>query len=327
MAAAPPPNGAPPPPPRAVIEGPSQEASSTLEPFSRQRICWGSFERNTGQWCPFSEQDEIEAAFQAGEKSIFLPNCFNATVHFTRPHFFQTTPGFGTKPPGYRSVLRGEVGSIVRLHYWNNSKAFRVDPPTNELLSYVMDIKIEAAAEPAATVWQWLDLLPAQLPNATEANWHAFAPDHSQLIENASIRGEPATVVVGLSQYTIQDFDGSYATQVNTRTNGKRIVRRATNATGIIEPPTPADLAEEACGLCTERFQETPHWPVHRTPCQHAFHYSCIQHVLCMDSDAARKCPLCRAPLERSDSNRNSAIFSSSYSQRNPSSFSGTLVG
>eukprot|EP00967_Tisochrysis_lutea_P069307 scaffold91050_cov26-Tisochrysis_lutea.AAC.1 len=67
MAAAPPPNGAPPPPPRAVIEGPSQEASSTLEPFSRQRICWGSFERNTGQWCPFSEQDEIEAAFQAGE--------------------------------------------------------------------------------------------------------------------------------------------------------------------------------------------------------------------------------------------------------------------
>lgn len=142
-------------------------------------MCWGSFERNTGQWCPFVEQDEIEAAFRAGQVqqshklpspglatvttcrhplalpgpmrsagqppalppgcltgalpiqgSILLPNCFNATVHFAQQHCHQSTPAFGAKPAGFRSVLRGEVGSIVRLHYWSRSKTFRLDRPT-----------------------------------------------------------------------------------------------------------------------------------------------------------------------------------------------------
>ena len=60
-------------------------------------------------------------------------------------------------------------------------------------------------------------------------------------------------------------------------------------------------VSEEACGLCTERFDDTPYWPVHRTPCSHAFHYSCIQHILVGRSQAARKCPLCRTQLPRAE--------------------------
>ena len=78
-------------------------------PYSREEICWGSFERNTGAWCPFTEQDAIEAAYQANEASIHLPACFDATVHFSEPHCFQRTPAVGSKPSGFRSVLRGEV--------------------------------------------------------------------------------------------------------------------------------------------------------------------------------------------------------------------------
>lgn len=76
------------------------------------------------------------------------------------------------------------------------------------------------------------------------------------------------------------------------------MVRRAP-AGDLPIPLTPDDLVEETCGLCTERFADTPHWPTHRVACCHTFHYSCIQNVLSMESYAARKCPLCRTPLDR----------------------------
>lgn len=75
------------------------------------------------------------------------------------------------------------------------------------------------------------------------------------------------------------------------------MVRRAP-AGDLPVPPTPDDLAEEVCGLCTEDFAKTPHWPTLRLACSHTFHYSCIQNVLTMANIAARKCPLCRAPLD-----------------------------
>ena len=66
-------------------------------------IVWGSFERNTGTWCPYPDSAKIEAAYQRGDAAIFLPECFNAHVHFNRtgPHHHQTTPAVGAKPAGY----------------------------------------------------------------------------------------------------------------------------------------------------------------------------------------------------------------------------------
>jgi hypothetical protein len=47
---------------------------------------WGSFERNTGTWTPYSaaENAAIEDAFARGDPSIDLPTCFNAVLHFNR---------------------------------------------------------------------------------------------------------------------------------------------------------------------------------------------------------------------------------------------------
>ena len=45
------------------------------------RVVWGSFERNTGTWCPYPDPEKIEAAYARGDASIFLPECFNAHVH------------------------------------------------------------------------------------------------------------------------------------------------------------------------------------------------------------------------------------------------------
>jgi len=269
-------------------------------PYSREEICWGSFERNTGAWCPFTEQDAIEAAYQANEASIHLPACFDATVHFSEPHCFQRTPAVGSKPSGFRSVLRGEVGSVVRLHYWASSKTFRLDAPTNEPPSYVVDVKIEAAPQERPVAWQWLDLPPSALASAMDLNWHSFAPEHSEAIEQASraTMGR-VEIIIGLTKYVIQNFNGAYAEQRNERTGARRSVRRG-YASDAAPPAAPDDLASDFCGLCTEKFSETAHWPVHRLPeCGHAFHHSCIQHVLTAPNAYTRKCPICRRTLAR----------------------------
>ncbi|EOD25880.1 hypothetical protein EMIHUDRAFT_463445, partial [Emiliania huxleyi CCMP1516] len=217
-------------------------------PYSREEICWGSFERNTGAWCPFTEQDAIEAAYQANEASIHLPACFDATVHFSEPHCFQRTPAVGSKPSGFRSVLRGEVGSVVRLHYWASSKTFRLDAPTNEPPSYVVDVKIEAAPQERPVAWQWLDLPPSALASAMDLNWHSFAPEHSEAIEQASraTMGR-VEIIIGLTKYVIQNFNGAYAEQRNERTGARRSVRRG-YASDAAPPAAPDDLASDFCG-------------------------------------------------------------------------------
>ena len=81
-------------------------------------VVWGSFERNTGTWCPYPDPEKIEAAYARGDGSIFLPECFNATLHFDRTppqrpghvvHHHQKTAAVGAKPAGFRSVLRGRL--------------------------------------------------------------------------------------------------------------------------------------------------------------------------------------------------------------------------
>ena len=69
-------------------------------------------------WTPYSpsENRDIEAAFAAGAESLAVPTCFNAVVHFNRAaggHHHQLTPAVGSKPAGFRSVLRGACGAVA----------------------------------------------------------------------------------------------------------------------------------------------------------------------------------------------------------------------
>lgn len=301
---------------------------------------WGSFERNTGTWCPFAESARIEAAFDAGLGSIFLSECFNATVHFRRDGepCYQTTPAVGPKPAGYRSVLRAMPGQRVWLHWWASAAMFRLDcPTTNQPLQgidVVIPSELPAQGEPARPVWQWCDVAGANASGALEANWHAYSDEDSATIEAAwGARRAQLDLCIGLTEYRIGRFNGSYAMQHNTRTGTERMIRRATTATvaanaahmrplggevgaaaarAALEAETAARVRGEVCALCTESFDAHPEWPIRRTPCGHFFHATCLQHVFTSADLSQRKCPMCRAPLPREDVSDQPAVAETS---------------
>ena len=135
-------------------------------------IVWGSFERNTGTWCPYPDSAKVEAAFARGDASIFLPESFNATIHFDRTgaplvHHHQKTPAFGSKPPGFRSVMRATPGerALLYFHMDRGLGMWRLDLPSRT--SQTQQVEIFAPAQDAATpTWQWCDLTGDALANA-----------------------------------------------------------------------------------------------------------------------------------------------------------------
>jgi len=287
-------------------------------------IVWGSFERNTGDWAPFDETDAIEAAYQQGRRSIFLPTCFDATVYFERPFCYQTTPPVGAKPMGIRSVLRGVVGQRVQL-YWRpdmQPAAFRLEPP-NLFAERVVDVEITPRLE-VATIWQWCDLTGEAVAFAIEQNWHNYCSSDSHLIESAWAQGRTSTVVslfAGLTEYEIRDFRGAYATQYNLRTGAERLVRRARLLQGNDAALAETMLPDEICSLCAERFVDNPHWPISTTHCKHMFHATCLEHVM---KEPSPRCPICRQSIQRYQSSspqeeRRSSLRRWSRGSRRPS--------
>ena len=267
---------------------------------------WGSFERNTGTWTPYStaENEAIEANFVSGQPSADVPSCFNAVVHFNRnpepdQHHYQMTPSVGNKPPGFRSVLRGEVGQRVTLHWWESdytgtAAMWRLDLPP--AAHHTQEVTVEAPADAQGApeyVWQWCDLTGRAIENAVEMNWHSYAEEHGEEIEQAWSQRSPLELVIGLTGYSIGGWNGIYGTQKNNTTGCERQVRRGRFA---IEQSTPEAYREDSCALCTELFTDTPQWPIRRTPCGHAFHYTCLQHILRRGGQQNR-CPMCRQSL------------------------------
>ena len=255
-------------------------------------LVWGSIERNTGTFCPYAETAEIEAAFARGDASIHLPGCFNATLHFRRDtlHHYQLTPAVGSKPAGFRSVVRGAAGDRVDIFWHASERLFRTEPPAAIDRQLVVEL---TPVPPPATHWQWCDLVGQAAASARECNWHSYDESVSGEIEGAwSARRPSLRFVIGLSEYEVRDFNGSYATQHNLATGGQRMVRRGRLDTGAALDP---GLLDESCALCTECFADTPQWPVHKTPCGHSFHFTCVQHLLRRGGSA--RCPICRRAL------------------------------
>lgn len=283
------------------------EASATAvpermsEPVARvEGPIWGSFERNTGTWTPYSpsESSSIEAAWQnPNVPDLEVPTCFNAVVHFSRDggHHHQMTPAVGTKPAGFRSVLRGEHGQKVTLHWWEDRRLWRLEPPPDgQASAFTQEVTVEPpVAGPEEFTWQWCDLIGQAAGDAREINWHPYAPEHGTQIEAAWQAGTTLELGIGLTSYQIGCWQGTYGTQKNLSTNAVRQVRRGRFT---VLASVPSDYVEESCALCTERFADTPEWPIRRTPCNHAFHWTCLQHLLRQRSGALR-CPMCRGSL------------------------------
>ena len=78
--------GALPPPAPTASAAPADVARQMSAVGQQARIVWGSFERNTGTWCPYPDPEKIEAAYARGDASIFLPECFNAHVRRVALH-------------------------------------------------------------------------------------------------------------------------------------------------------------------------------------------------------------------------------------------------
>ncbi len=263
---------------------------------------WGSFERNTGTWTPYSraENTAIEVAFARGDQMIELPTCFNAVLHFNRSggHHHQMTPAVGSKPPGYRSVLRGTAGMKVPLYWWDDgfTRMWRLEMPSHPA-QHVQEVTIEAMEETASDpeyIWQWCDLVGDELAHAVELNWHAYAPEHGEEIEAAWAQQADLQLVIGLTGYKLSEWQGIYGTQRNLTTGCVRQVRRGRFT---VAATTPDAYRDDSCALCTEKFADTPQWPIRRTPCNHAFHYTCLQHILRQGNSRANRCPMCRTSL------------------------------
>ena len=208
----------------------------------RHTHIWGSFERNTGTWTPYSatETAAIEDAFARGHLSINLPTCFNATIHFNRfgGHHHQTTPAVGSKPEGYRSVLRGKAGMKATLHH--DGSMWRLELPNfhtgyeqqveicstyvinfDDMMQYNMStrrgrpIRREVPANPVVDgTWDWQD---------TDGSWKAYEPLACGQIALARHVGRQGTLLHdGRSNYLV---DLSRSVQINMSTHTERPIR------------------------------------------------------------------------------------------------------
>lgn len=148
--------------------------------------------------------------------------------------------------------------------------------------------------------WQWCDLTGSAAGDAREINWHPYAPDHSDELEDAWVRSAEKEICIGLTSYKIGEWQGAYGTQKNLTTGVVRQVRRGRFS---VQAATPTDYLDDSCALCTEKFTDTPEWPIRRTPCNHAFHYTCLQHILRQRAGAPR-CPMCRRSIASMSSGR-----------------------
>ena len=198
----------------------SSDPPTAVDGASLGSLVWGSIERNTGTFCPYAETAEIEAAFARVDASIHLPGCFNATLHFRRDtlHHYQLTPAVGSKPAGFRSVVRGAAGDRVDIFWHPAERLFRTEPPAAVDRQLVVEL---TPVPPPATHWQWCDLVGQAAASARECNWHSYDESVSGEIEGAwSARRPSLRFVIGLSEYEVRDFNGSYATQHNLATGG-----------------------------------------------------------------------------------------------------------
>ncbi len=277
-------------------------------------ICWGSFERNTGTWTPYStsEQQQVEEAFARGAESVTLPSCFGAVVHFASghggQHHFQRTPAVGSKPPGFRSVLRGVIGEEAKLYWWGDQQLWRLDGPERyEHEQTVLITALDPAAGAATAIWQWCDLPLERLAEAREQNWHRYGDEDAAAIEGAWSRRSSVSIMAGLTTYDVGSWQGVFGIQVNTRTNYRRQVRRGRLN---VSAETPEALQDEMCPLCTESFADHPEWPVRKTSCGHSFHWTCLQPIM---QESYPRCPICRTALGSGARDSTPAYYPDSY--------------
>ena len=254
-------------------------------------IKWGSLEPIQGKLDIYEASPQIETAYQNGRSSIYLESCFNATVFFTEP-FHQKTPAVGGKLAGYRSVIRGTIGQTFTVYFHTDKNRWYTTPTDYD--TQTKDITIEEV-QFNIPVWQWCDLDEDKTHYARDKNWHNYSEELNSTIETAYTSHQSSiNIPIGVTQYIIHSFTGTYAIQENTHTHSKKRIRRGDKP--YQEVVLPDNLQDESCALCMERFVDTPTFPTRKTACGHTFHYTCINAYKVRETYNP-VCPMCRTAL------------------------------
>jgi len=248
---------------------------------------WTSFDPNTGNQQPYMDTNLIEEAFLADKSSIYLEKCFNATIYLTYPQY-QTTPAVGSKPIGWRSVMRGTVGTNITIYWDTTMEKWTI---YSDQYSHTKQLTIEAY-KPTPVAWQWCDREYHASHHCGDKNWHNYSTEINAIIEDAyQTRIDHIDINVGLTGYRIRSFSGTYAIQENIKTGIVRMIRRS-----HILPAShclPDELSDESCALCLESFSETLDFPIRKTQCGHYFHWTCLNSY----KQHGHRCPMCRQNL------------------------------
>ena len=248
-------------------------------------IRWISIDPVLGESKTYQETNHIEHEFQSGKENVYIET-FSITINFKQIPFTQTTPPFGTKPKGFRSVVRGNLGDIIIVYLWPNRKWYTTFSPDNISTKQVIIKEIENIPE----TWQWCDKEYKNVKYALESNWHNFSKENSDQIEEHSKQLRNLTINIGLTPYLISNFESSYGVQKNCVTGVRRVIRRGRS--NFISKELPQNLQDESCALCMEEFKDTPHIPTRQTICKHTFHWTCLNNY--KSREYTPLCPMCR---------------------------------
>lgn len=167
--------------------------------------------------------------------------------------------------------------------------------------------QVAAAAKPGTVgLWEWCRSAGfAGLDSVPDTCWGVYSGEQNEEIESAFLRCEPSVAVsIGIRSYSIVFDTVTSGRQIDHQFKKKRHIRRrvmtveqreevlraAVEALGTQD----TNLVDEDCAICCTSFSETPHMPIVRTMCGHAFHGACVQH----QADQKSSCPLCRADVD-----------------------------
>lgn len=241
-----------------------------------------------------SHAQSMIASLQPTQTVALGKDCFGAKVTRTASgKLFQRTPKVGSKPPGYREIVR--IDNIDHLMVYKSRHGWRVvgdQPPDDAMRLCIKDVSV---MPPTRFGWQWCS--NTNIAMASNQQWIPYSDQDSTSIENAFDTDSEIQIGIGLKQYRIKflrDDAGEripYGMQIDERRDRLRYIRRSATDLVSFAPPD----SETNCALCCESFEDTAHLPWTKTSCGHFFHCACID---CLPTDSS--CPMCRKPLNTS---------------------------
>jgi hypothetical protein len=255
---------------------------------------------------PESSQRALDAG-RVGEVVSLGSQCFDATVCLSEDGVhMQYTPAVPSmrKRAGRRSVRNLEPGACTYVVRTRDGWRFQVECMRDSTATLDRRSMRVPLSVPNCATWEWCT--KPTLGHAADSDWLPYADDHVVALEAAwqrvHVNGNSEAVTLELgSVVRIVDVVAttSMVVQYNSDRTKRRPVRRRIAMANECEERRctlleRATRMDDACAICTERFEETP--SLIARPCcpnGHCFHDTCMSVV----RERGGACPMCRSQL------------------------------